>query len=99
MKVQEIGKRLEIWQAIVLVELVMIIFLGLYSSYQGKALAAQSTYASKVEQVVADKDRREKELSARLTAVMTLLQRAVNDLNQGQPSGAINNMPAPGVVK
>lgn len=99
MKELDKNKKVQIWQAMVLIELVMVIFLGLYANYQGKALAAQAGYASQIERILGDKDKREKELSGRLLTVMTLLQRAVNDLNQGQPVNVINNVPAPEVAK
>ena len=99
MKEQDLGKKVQIWQAMVLVELVMIIFLGLYANYQSKALASQGSYMASVEKLLNEKDQREKELSTRLLTVMTLLQRAVNDLNQGQPAAVINNVPAPTVAQ
>lgn len=99
MKEQEMTKKVQIWQAIVLIEFVMIIFLGLYASYQRNALAAQAVYAAKVEQLLVSKDVREKELSAKLLNVMALLQNAVNDLNKGEPAAAINNVPAADAAK
>jgi len=99
MKDQDMMKKVQIWQAIVLIEFVMIIFLGLYTSYQRSALAAQAVYATKVEQLLADKNVREKELSTKLLSVMALLQNAVNDLNQGSEGAAINNVPAAEATK
>ena len=95
---QDMNKKLQIWQVIVLLELVIIIFLGLYASYQRSALAAQLNYASKVEQVLRDKDAREKELSTKLLTVMSLLQNAVNEINKDQQGAAINNV-APAAAK
>jgi hypothetical protein len=95
MKEQNLSKKVQIWQVMVLVELVMVLFLGLYANYQAKAIAAQGVYMSQVEKLLGDKEKREKELSTRLTTVVTLLQRAVNDLNQGQPAAVINNVPVP----
>mgnify|MGYP001334050585 CR=1 FL=1 len=92
-------RKLQIWQVIVLLEFVTIIFLGLYASYQRTALTANAVYVAKVEQLLATKDKKEKELSGKLLNVMSLLQKAVNDLNQGQEVPAINNVPAVDATK
>jgi hypothetical protein len=98
MKDQETTRKVQIWQVIVLIEFVMIIFLGLYASYQRNALVAQVSYVTQVEQLLGNQDKREKEVSAKLLNIMTLLQKAVNDLNQGQPGAMLNNVPVPAPV-
>lgn len=92
-------KKLQTWQVIVLLELVIIIFLGLYAGYQRHAFAAQLNYVAKIETMLKEKDTREQELSTRLLTVMALLQRAVNELNQDNQALGINNVVPPAPAK
>lgn len=88
-------KKIRMWQIIVLVQIVMIFFLGLYATYQRTAFAAQLSYVADLETTLKDKEAKEKELSSRLLTVMALLQRAVNELNQeGQEMGINNIVPS-----
>lgn len=98
MKEENMVKKVQVWQTIVLVELLVVIFLGLYANYLRGAFAAQTHYLAQIEKTMVVQDKREKELTARLMAVMGLLQRAVNDLNQGQAAGVVNNAPVPEAV-
>lgn len=91
-------KKVQTWQVIALIQLVIIIFLGLYANYQRAAFAAQLSYVASVEKTLKDKEVREQELSTRLLTVMALLQRAVNELNGEVQETSINNVvPMPAV--
>ncbi|MCX5681569.1 MAG: hypothetical protein NT079_04760 [Candidatus Omnitrophica bacterium] len=92
---ENMGRRIKLWQIIFLVEFITIIFLGLYVGYERAVVASQAQYVVSVEKILASKDKREKELSAKLSSVMVLLQNAVNDLNQERQATAINNVVPP----
>mgnify|MGYP001582632229 CR=1 FL=1 len=92
MKEQNVNRKVQIWQVIVLVEFITVIFLGLYASYQRATLVAQESYAANIEKMLSNKDKREKELSAKLLKTMALLQGVANELGQDKQGEAINNV-------
>ena len=89
---QNMKRKVKVWEIIVLVEFVTIIFLALYANYQSRALMAQGVYASSIEKVLVEKDKREKIVAAKLSNAMVLLQNAVNDLTLEKQATAINNV-------
>lgn len=92
---QNISRKIQIWQIIVLIEFITIIFLGLYVSYQRTVLTAQASYVVSIEKILRNKDIREKEISAKLSSAMILMQNAVDELNQDKQKEAINNVVPP----
>lgn len=89
---EKTGKKVRIWEIIVLVELVAIIFLGLHLDYVNKTISAQGDYIISVEKVLAEKVAKEKVLSDKLLHAMGLLQGVVNEIGQEKQTTAINNV-------
>ena len=80
MKELETGKKLHLWQIIVLVQLVLIIFLGLFAYGQQSTLVSQKTYINALQEGIATREQSTRILSKRLVAAMTLLQSAAREI-------------------
>jgi hypothetical protein len=92
---QNMKRKVKVWEVIVLLEFITIIFLGLYMNYQRAALIAQASYTANIEKILVVKDKREKDLSAKLSSAMILIQSAADELNQDKQGTAINNVVPP----
>lgn len=89
---QNMKRKVKVWEIIVLVEFVTIIFLALYVNYQSRAMMAQGVYIASMEKVLVETDKREKVLAGKLSNAMVLMQNAINDLNLEKQATAINNV-------
>ncbi|MDD3374545.1 MAG: hypothetical protein PHY73_02340 [Candidatus Omnitrophica bacterium] len=83
MKELEINKKLRFWQIIVLIQLILVIFLGLLVYAQKSDIISQKTYISVLQNGIAVRDQNTRILSKRLVAAMTLLQSAAQEITQG----------------
>ena len=82
MKELEINKKLNLWQVIVLVQLVLIIFLGLLIYGQQSSLVSQKTYINALKKGISIREQNAQILSKRLISAMTLLQSATREITQ-----------------
>ncbi|MDP8264061.1 MAG: hypothetical protein P9M12_01100 [Candidatus Aceula lacicola] len=82
MKELEINKKLNLWQVIVLVQLVLIIFLGLLIYGQQSSLVSQKTYINALKEGISIREQNAQILSKRLISAMTLLQSATREITQ-----------------
>ncbi len=76
----EINKKLRLWQIIVLIQLVLVIFLGLLGFQQNSTLAVQRAHINVLEEAVQIREQNSLVLSRRLVAAMTLLQSAAQQI-------------------
>jgi len=82
MKELEINTKLNLWQVIVLVQLVLIIFLGLLIYGQQSSLVSQKTYINALKEGISIREQNAQILSKRLISAMTLLQSATREITQ-----------------
>ena len=83
MKELEINKKLRLWQIIVLIQLVLVFFLGLLVYGLKADLNLQKTYIGSLKNAIVVRDQNTSILSKRLIAAMTLLQSAAKEMTQG----------------
>lgn len=82
MKTIQWMNKLQIWQVIVLIELIIVLALGAQVNQKKKAVALQNVVIKGQAQQLAFRDDQIKKLSQRLASVMTLLQNAAEEINK-----------------
>lgn len=95
---EKMGRKVTVWEIVVLVELVAIIFLALNLNSLNTKILAQNSYVANIEKVLADKEMKQKDLSDKLSSAMGILQNAMNAISQEKQATAINNIVPPEAV-